>query len=675
LTTSEKIESVGLTPKAIAIGIIALLIVMFPAALVNWGEGTWDYQEWEVQSGGFFGQVNGMIMTLFIIVIISSALPVWMRLKPAEYVVVITILMSGLLPTNQFFLQTLAGWQFYVYQMPLDNPTRELIFETGLPLLPPLEKDIYQPMLLGKSVVPWDAWSGPAVTWFLISVLYCIMLQFWALVWRKPLVESERLPFPYATLSLTLIEASSSDGGRARIFTKKSILLWLGLLIGFLSAAPAYLSTIGHLPVPQLSSMGAYVYFMYIWDFTPQWNNILHGGQLTLDVNPGMFGLFMLLPTQALLSIAVIRLLVMANIVMPISTYLGYTPWSPGQDIWTSQAWLTAAGGHGYLGTAAMVPGGMLAVVIWTLINHRRYLARTLTGKDETIGLSPKLMWGGLLLFSVLLIAVMSIVGMPVYVAVLLVLWILGTQLMLMVLRGSVGSSALVYMFTQPSSIIFYQLSSPSGTVSCVTSELFASTLGGYTGEVPAPSAMYLEALKIGYEKKTRVRDSLISMIVAAVIGIGVGIWLLYTLDYHMGVNTKFTHNFYNGQVANSRISQAAQGYMPDWHIGLPFEQWWDKFTIGFVVTIILYVIRYFWTGFPIIPVVAPVAFCWSGWQLTFLLAFIAFIIKYTMIRVGGATLFIRSVPLWVGLAIGWFFGIFIPYLYYWLALYLGITP
>ena len=74
----------------------------------------------------------------------------------------------------------------------------------------PKDPKVLEDFMLGGAPVPWGAWIPTIVILGLHATLLMLMCYFFFLIFRKPWIETERLPFPmlvptYYTLNLSLI--------------------------------------------------------------------------------------------------------------------------------------------------------------------------------------------------------------------------------------------------------------------------------------------------------------------------------------------------------------------------------------------------------------------------------------------------------------------------------------
>jgi len=675
----------GLTWKSLVVGIVVTVIAIYIAMLVNPWTSTITYAGDTVQSGGYFGTTNGAYISFFVLVTLVSIFSAKMKITSQEYSVILAMLMAGLLPTGAFSLPLALGTFANLYQQPAVSAAHLMLQpdKTGIPLTPPFEDAIFEPFLTGGGSVPWSAWIGPILSWSSIFICYLLLLLFLTLLMRKPIIETGRLTFPFARIPLTLIGMSEPERALPSILTGKSKWLWTGVLIGVIGACRIWAAVFLHTePLGNLITTNLL-----------DWNiNLPPGGvgasianalglsyiDYTANYAPGVLALNMLLPLEALFSIVVI-FFILRNVIGHLAAALGII------SSYTHYVYLEQGSLMPQFKFHAMIPGAFIGLGVWAILLTRKHIISTLKslfkGDTQDVANSPRVIWGGIILFSIVLVGLMYLAGMPVWLAIVLVIYILIMQIGFIVIRGQIGSNAHIYQLSAPTPVIFYDMGGflASGTyesTACASTMLFSSILGGYTAENMAPAAMYMESFKVGFEAKTKPKDITFGIILATVIGVVLSCILYLAHVYSLGLVARSgSGNAYASQIASVRIGWALEGMEPDWIMGGPISEWWPWMVFGFVLTIVLSAIRTVWLGFPILPSVLPVALNLSGWQMCSFTPVMALILKFIIMRIGGIKLFSKTVPLWVGMAIGYWLGVAIPIAYNNLLAILGVIP
>lgn len=104
---------------------------------------------------------------------------------------------------------------------------------------------------LGLGAVPWRAWLRPALTWgVLVALLYGAVLSMVVIV-RRQWAENERLPFPLATVYLSLIETPAPGRTLNPLFSSRSFWIAFGVvfLLHGINALHQYVPRVPEIPL------------------------------------------------------------------------------------------------------------------------------------------------------------------------------------------------------------------------------------------------------------------------------------------------------------------------------------------------------------------------------------------------------------------------------------------
>lgn len=99
--------------------------------------------------------------------------------------------------------------------------------------------------------VPWGAWITPAITWgILVAAIYGAVLSLMA-IFRKQWVDNERLPFPIASIYLSLIETPPPGKSYNTLFRSKSFWISFGVvfILHALNSLNKYNSLVPAIPI------------------------------------------------------------------------------------------------------------------------------------------------------------------------------------------------------------------------------------------------------------------------------------------------------------------------------------------------------------------------------------------------------------------------------------------
>ena len=180
---------------------------------------------------------------------------------------------------------------------------------------------------------------------------------------------------------------------------------------------------------------------------------------------------------------------------------------------------------------------------------------------------------------------------------------------------------------------------------------MFTRVLGNDLLNFAMPHAA--NGLKLAGEIQGRRRALFWGMLLAILLALAGGIWMLLQLAYTFGaINLRQTHfvwlpNFV-GDYTAARIINPSEPYWRGWfHSG-----------IGSIAMLLLMLARRYWSWWPLHPIGFPIssAFRWFAFN-----AFLAWLFKGLILRYGGVALYRRIRPFFLGLILGQFtiYGVF----------------
>ncbi len=219
----------GCSARAVAVGLIA---AAFMAVAIPYGD--------MVLKGSQMGIWNtnpASIFLFFVIVailnVIAGTLHRGLALDRSELAVVyIMLLVANTLPARGFsgYLPPVATGAFY-YASP-ENNWKELI-HPFLPRWAVIDDEAavvrFYEGDLDNPTIPWDQWVGPIVYWILFAfALYLVMVSV-SVILRKQWVEHERLVYPMMQLPLHMLQEDGSASRLGPFFKQRSV--WIGFAL------------------------------------------------------------------------------------------------------------------------------------------------------------------------------------------------------------------------------------------------------------------------------------------------------------------------------------------------------------------------------------------------------------------------------------------------------------
>ncbi|MGC9086116.1 MAG: DUF6785 family protein [Thermoproteota archaeon] len=583
-----------------------------------------------------------------------------LKLGPTEVVLILTIfylvsgkeyLYEGIHNWTEFPLWTFNSGLFYYGAY---NPTSSDVFWSKVPsfLLPARTalKAFYEGGFFDLS-----AWLAPALFWTLWSIAVFAGGMFWAYILRKPLVEVERVPFPFSAPAAYMIkyyyEGEEKGGLTARTLfnlkTKTGKILWLGFIIGFIMLMPASFQAFLPIPLP------TYLQVLPIYDwFMPIVEKILPGAYVGGWFPPIDILILLLVPTDILLT-GTLYYIIFGIIYPVIGVAAGILPWSPGYD---PSAYATYVGpwNSGWFGMVGISVG----LGIWLLWNYRSHFAKvlsSLTSKEKLEDEGMPYSWiatGSIATFVLLLVLWIAAGGNPI-------MGILGIIFYIVFLYGWVYESAIAYptsVTNTPYGIpVFYTMGNALGQWgpwpdqrSFMDVALFW-TLGG-PGSRQSAFQMHSQFLLygVGRENKVRARDILIVSVITMIS-------IAFTVQFL----TPWWYTVFGGKNNLGAVDYNEWSFGDAWNYsygtpgGIPSQLMILLYVIlGIITTFAMFILRARFAWFPLHPVGIAMVTTWGIAHGT--LFTVAFIVKYLFLKLGGSRSIEEiGIPLAVGATIG----------------------
>ncbi len=528
----------------------------------------------------------------------------------------------GLVASPYYFATTENGWVEFLqpymrtWAVPPDSARAMRWFYEGLPA--------------GESI-PWSAWVTPVLWWgSLFTVLFFVCLAL-VVILRKQWEEKERLVFPLAELPMTMME--EGEGRLPRFMASRAF--WVGaalplLVIGW--------NIVGYFhPVwPEIPLVGQHIKWLSLGRDFPA---------LRLKFNVIVLGFAFLANLDVLFSIWFFYLLAVLEVGLLNRVRL---------DLGSSEPWST---GFATIGWQSF--GGFTFITLWGLWVARRHLARVvrsalrpgpgaLDDSDELLSYRTAVF--GLALALLYVVFWLRRVGLgllptAVFLSALLVLYVGAAKI--------IAQSGLVYVRGAMTAQNFTMHSlgtlrlGPQNLVSLATT--FTFIFDGNPYFLPSLSHDARIAGRLPRLQKRWFAGLLVAtFLVAFVFSVGYTLHLGYTHGaYNSGAWTLTgSHSFiYNAIIAKIRNPQP-----PD--LGrLTF------FGVGNLIAALVTLMRYRFAWWPIHPLGFAVCMALPVKMGAFGV-FLAWFIKLVVLKVGGITLYRRSIPLFIGLIVGYVVGI-----------------
>ena len=620
LQSGEKEE--GVTARAFACGAVASLVVGAGIAYAdNAIRGSWLAID--------FGSPVAVFLLFLLAALLNPLLGLlrrsW-RLSVSEVTLIyVMALVAASIPSmglTGFFLPYLTGAQYYATP---ENGWAWLFLEYVpdwlVPLSPEVIKDFYEGAPKGSGGIPWAAWLPALLAWapFLVA-LYMVMISLMVIL-RRQWVDHERLTYPLMQPSLAMIQ---QEPGRRLSPLFRTWLFWIGLGIPF---------TVG-----SINALHAYYPFVpriVLQTYLPIFR---HTASLRPTLSFATLGFSYFLSSDVALGIWVFNLL--AKMQEGVFSVVGIS--STETMEWVTVPLLA----HQSIGAMAV----FVLFGLWTGRRHLRAVARKAFRGDPRIDDSGEMLSYRTAVFTVmggtaLMWWWLWRMGLPMWAAgvVLSMAFVIFVGLTRMVTEGG-----------------FFITRAPINPGSFTVSGFGVESLGsqgvtalGYTfvwaGEMRIfVMAAVANALKIAEGIQRRRRLLLWAVLAAILISAVSSIWVELALcDRHGGINlssfyTSLVHYPFNFIARN--LNNTTEVNWVGWG--------WTAYGGALMAALMVAKQRLVW--WPIHPMSLPVSSMWMT-DTIMLSVFLSWLIKGGILHYGGAALYRRGKPLFIGLVVGQF--------------------
>lgn len=639
-----------LAGSATHVGVVAIFaVVVFAANMAM--RGLANIFGRDSLLGRFFNALKlsgGELVVVYLMILVASAIP--------------TLgLMENLIPTMGapvHYADDTNAWSFKIlpYVNPLMvpfDPDKLTNVASDIKSLEPKDIDwLYNGMPSDKTFwdIPWSIWLRPLAVWMImIFAMYWVCFCLMAML-RRQWVERERLQFPLVQLPIAMVEGADVRQGIPAFFRNK--VMWLGFAIPMMFQTWNTLAQF----YPLLSTIPTSYYFQ------------LFDKQMEFNIEPFNFpviGFTYLVKTEVAFSLWAFCLV--GLVVGSAFRYLGIQVGS--NDMWTWQIHM-----HPWATHAAA--GGVLMLGILTLWSARRSLSEVVR---KAVGPAPdvddrgemlpyRLAWWGLWAgVIVMLLWMWQVAGMnPFWAAVFLVIAFLG----LLAATRIIAEGGLVFVqFPVLLPSLMFRL---FGQTTLGAANLVGlSWMGPWVGDIRVIMMPAIaNSMKLADVASMRRRRLFWAFALAVVLSIVISGFMVLAIGYTKGGAKTQSWIFENvardyfKNVAEANIptpQQSADGIEPGERV---FQSRRYATVVGAAIMVGLSVMRNRFLWWPFHPLGFPFAVV-PGMQRIWLAIFMGWLFKVVILRYGGAALFRKLRPLFLGLILGEFLTDGVLYLVY----------
>jgi len=525
---------------------------------------------------------------------------------------------------------------------------------------------LYRGLTPGESF-PIGAFVIPALHWTVFTVLVTLVCSFlvFAVIGRS-WVEVERLAFPHAvaaSYALSLLE-TSQEAPRKKIALfdwglRRTRIFWWGFIIGIL---------IGTIPILSEFVPGLAAIYLGSWGFAvfrvePLAALIPGAYSLGVPQYPEMFLLFMLLSNETIWSVLILWV-VFGIIYQAVVVATGAAPYTPGDEF----AWNWSLSSFGnkfpfpytWIAMSGMSIGAGLCL-LWNSRGRIRELYEILVNKrkDEIDqGLSMKRTTQMGLISMLLLIIFLSAGGVPVHIAiVVLVFYILYYLMMSRVWAEfwihQADWAGVINYVTFPLGVSTGMWPSSGGNFANFATQMYTLGSGWSSWTVRCGAGMMSPGLINYYAIARRTNANLKHILYAVIMVSAIGFFTAYLANLWLWAHGGGTSRMFALSGAGSLIGKGVVEGDVVWHPAAPSPEWgYIWFGVGALITIATYILR---MRFPLIPfnpyLYNPILGCLPWYWPN---ALIAIILKTILVRLLGLRRFVEVfTPFAAGCIIG----------------------
>ncbi len=554
-------------------------------------------------------------------------------LRPGELAVIfIMMAMATVVPNRgiaQKVVSMVTGVTFYTTP---ENNWGELIQPILAEWLVLGDQQAVRDLYYGGGVdrIPWELWMPVLLRWFLFFIAYYLTLFSALVILRRQWVEHERLAFPLAQVPLAMLEDNGRTDAIIRPFFRNPV-MWGGFLFSFLINSTNILHN----------------YFSFIPAVMGVVETMIFRDQIELmfRINFLMLGFAYFINTTVAFSMwffYLVRVLqggAFAIFGIGLSQHLG-----PGD----------ASGPVGGAAIGHQMIGALIVLVVFGLWTARPHLAEVLRkawNSKTPVDDSQEIMsyrtavlcfLGG----SGFIFIWLWQSGMPAWTALL---FIFAALVLMIGLARVVAETGLptVAPAMAPATFLMSGIGSTSlGIKGVVALGYTLVWVGGFLMFVTAPMA---NALRMGSEITRNRRGVFLAVAAAVVIAILAATWFQIYLAYKYGglhLNSKYYQGF---AMWPSRFAEAGMANLTG-----PNVEGWIWTGVGGALMGGLMLARHVFAWWPFHPIGFAVSASWVMNHL-WMSIMCAWLIKVMVLNYGGASLYERTKPFFMGIILGQF--------------------
>ncbi len=538
------------------------------------------------------------------------------------YIMLLVVASLATMGLCETLLPTISGMFYYASP---ENRWQELL----LPHLPNqilvndghANKDFYEGIGTGAYAVPYGLWLRPLLLWGIMLLGLYLAMVCAAVILRRQWMDRERLAYPLMQAAQAMIR--QEDDGRAVNGFFRSRAMWAGAAIPIVFGL--------------FSGLGKYIQGFPM--FPTAWSFPVFGGQsINMTLSFAVLGFSYLISPD--ISAGIWGFALMAKLEKAIFVTEGV---AKVQDVWA----VANSELLNYQGLGALL--AFVGVGLWVGREHLREVGRKFVGLESRLSDDDEIMSYraavlGLLVGCGIVVAWLAWLGTPIWAGVLFIVAAMAIFTGLSRTVAEAGVPALISPMVAPDVMIFGLGSNVLGAKAVAN---FAMTYTFATDIRVFLMGMVANGLKLieGMNRRSR-RYVFWAIVVAVFCGLISSLWTGMQLAYKDGgINS--APWFFNG-MPNYIYKTAVDTLKPAgvYWMGIAFA------VVGAVAMLVLTWLRQRFLWWPLHPIGFPIMTSWIVDWMWFSV-FLAWLIKITLLKYGGASLFSRSRNFFLGIVVG----------------------
>ncbi|MGQ9690084.1 MAG: DUF6785 family protein [Thermoproteota archaeon] len=381
-----------------------------------------------------YSHLQGLTFTamglIFIVMVVLKFSGLLEKLSPQELGVIFA---SALISTFPYGSYTALYTVEYVM-----GSAKPALIETAGKLMPSFwlpPKPAIDPVWLGGVAPDYIALFPTVSIWIITWILWALMGYFWGLIMRRRVVDVEHLPFPYAQPAHELIKMAKEPEEKPKLFNiVEAKGFWIAVIIGTLSYMPFMIRMfIPDFPIPATKEYGFYTWYMFNFygDFGRWGASVLPTCYTNFFLNPETLAAAYFMPVEMLFSAGWGSFL-FYWVLSSVQAYTGLAPAPPPGGFKDHYDMFTTYGRKGLIRPELMFDaGGSFAIGFWALIFSWKYIrdaVRYIRRPPEDEAREPipyKTMWGAFLGSAVLFWSILTAMGIPPFMSLIMIVQLL----------------------------------------------------------------------------------------------------------------------------------------------------------------------------------------------------------------------------------------------------------